>query len=61
MLKLNSCATRHIGRPTQSTGSSLPQGPGLGVTLNEDVIKAHPPTAGHFSLFVEDWQKRQAT
>jgi len=35
--------------------------PGLGATLNEDVIKAHPPTAGHFSLFVEDWQKRQAT
>jgi len=33
----------------------------LGVTLNEDVIKAHPPTAGHFSLWVEDWQKRQAT
>jgi galactonate dehydratase len=40
---------------------SLPQGPGLGVTLNEDVIRAHPPTAGHFSLWVEDWQKRQAT
>jgi galactonate dehydratase len=40
---------------------SLPKGPGLGVTLNEDVIKAHPPTAGHFTLWVEDWQKRQAT
>ncbi|HEV3448493.1 MAG TPA: mandelate racemase/muconate lactonizing enzyme family protein, partial [Gemmataceae bacterium] len=39
---------------------SLPAGPGLGVTLNEDVIKAHPPMWGHFSLFVEDWQKRQA-
>ena len=39
---------------------SLPRGPGLGVTLNEDVIKAHPPTGGHFNLFVEDWQKRQA-
>jgi galactonate dehydratase len=38
----------------------LPKGPGLGVTLNEEVIKAHPPTAGHFSLFIEDWQKRQA-
>src|SRR6267378_2900054 len=38
---------------------SLPSGPGLGVTLNEDVIKAHTPTEGHFNLFVEDWQKRQ--
>jgi galactonate dehydratase len=37
----------------------LPKGPGLGVTLNDDVIKAHPPTAGHFNLFTEDWQKRQ--
>jgi galactonate dehydratase len=40
---------------------SLPGGPGLGVTLNEDVIKEHPPTSGHFSLWTEDWQKRQAT
>jgi galactonate dehydratase len=38
----------------------LPQGPGLGMTLNEDVIRAHPPSAGHFNLFTQDWQKRQA-
>jgi galactonate dehydratase len=38
---------------------SLPSGPGLGVTLNPDVIKAHPPTTGHFNLFRDDWQKRQ--
>jgi galactonate dehydratase len=38
---------------------SLPKGPGLGMTLNEDVIRAHPPTAGHFNLFTDDWQKRQ--
>ena len=38
---------------------SLPDGPGLGVNLNEDVIKAHPPTGGHFNLFTDDWQKRQ--
>src|SRR5205807_4068694 len=37
----------------------LPNGPGLGVTLNEDVIKAHPPTGGHFNLFTDDWQKRR--
>lgn len=38
----------------------LPQGPGLGMTLNEDVIREHPPREGHFNLFVQDWQKRQA-
>jgi galactonate dehydratase len=52
------CAT---GCPKVDDGYfSLPQGPGLGVTLNEEVIKEHPPTAGHFNLFTEDWQKRQA-
>jgi galactonate dehydratase len=40
---------------------SLPQGPGLGVTLNEDVIRAHPPMRGHFNLFQEEWQKRSAS
>ena len=38
---------------------SLPKGPGLGVTLNEDVIKANPASGGHFNLFSDDWQKRQ--
>jgi galactonate dehydratase len=38
----------------------LPQGPGLGVTLNEDVIRAHPQQKIHFNLFAEDWHKRQA-
>ncbi len=38
---------------------SLPGGPGLGVTLNEDVIREHPPTAGHFNLFSQEWQRRQ--
>ncbi|CAN5544927.1 mandelate racemase/muconate lactonizing enzyme family protein [soil metagenome] len=38
---------------------SLPTGPGLGITLNEDVIKANPPTDGHFNLFTDDWHKRQ--
>jgi galactonate dehydratase len=40
---------------------SLPTGPGLGMTLNEDVIKEHPPSGGHFSLWVDDWQKRQTS
>jgi hypothetical protein len=29
------------------------------VTLNEDVIQAHPPLTGHFNLFSQEWQKRQ--
>ena len=39
---------------------SLPQGPGLGVTLNEDVLLAHPRQNVYFNLFVDDWHKRQA-
>jgi len=39
---------------------SLPQGPGLGVTLDEEVIAAHPRQALHFNLFAEDWHKRDA-
>ena len=38
----------------------LPTGPGLGVTLNEDVIQAHPRQEVHFNLFSEDWHKRDA-
>jgi galactonate dehydratase len=36
----------------------LPEGPGLGVTLNEDIIEAHPRQKVHFNLFAEDWHKR---
>lgn len=39
---------------------SLPQGPGLGVTLDEDVIAAHPRQKVHLNLFAEDWHKRGA-
>jgi galactonate dehydratase len=39
---------------------ALPPGPGLGVKLNEDVIRAHPRQKIHFNLFAEDWHKRQA-
>lgn len=37
---------------------SLPQGPGLGVNLNEDVIAAHPRQGAHFNLYKDDWHKR---
>ncbi|MBI5305472.1 MAG: mandelate racemase/muconate lactonizing enzyme family protein [Chloroflexi bacterium] len=40
---------------------ALPQGPGLGVTLDEDVIRAHPRQQVHFNLFAEDWHKRIAS
>lgn len=38
----------------------LPAGPGLGITLNEDIIRAHPQRELHFNLFTDDWHKRQA-
>jgi galactonate dehydratase len=38
----------------------LPSGPGLGVTLNEDFIKEHPPKNETFNLFKEDWHRRQS-
>jgi len=37
---------------------SLPESPGLGVTLNEDFINAHPRQQVHFDLYKEDWHKR---
>lgn len=39
---------------------SLPKGPGLGVTLDEDFIRAHPRQTIHFNLFEDDWHKRIA-
>lgn len=38
---------------------ALPPGPGLGVKLDEDVIRAHPRKDVHFNLFAEDWHKRK--
>jgi galactonate dehydratase len=37
---------------------SLPDAPGLGVTLDTDYIAEHPPTGAHFDLFVDGWQYR---
>jgi galactonate dehydratase len=39
---------------------ALPQGPGLGVTLDEEVFRAHPRQQVHFNLFKDDWHRRQA-
>jgi galactonate dehydratase len=40
---------------------ALPQGPGLGLDLNEEVIEAHPKRDVHFNLFAEGWEKRATT
>ena len=37
----------------------LPTGPGLGVTLDEEFVRAHPMQSGGFNLFRDDWQKRE--
>jgi galactonate dehydratase len=39
---------------------ALPEGPGLGVILNEDLIAEHPRQDLQFSLYREDWHLRQA-
>ncbi|HEV2583662.1 MAG TPA: mandelate racemase/muconate lactonizing enzyme family protein [Ktedonobacteraceae bacterium] len=39
---------------------SLPQGPGLGVRLNKDVVREHPQQRIFFNLFAENWHLRQA-
>jgi galactonate dehydratase len=38
---------------------ALPQGPGLGVTLDEAVVREHPRQQIHFNLFAEDWHTRR--
>jgi galactonate dehydratase len=39
---------------------ALPGGPGLGIALNEDFIREHPPKDGtSFNLFQEDWHLRK--
>jgi len=40
---------------------ALPDGPGLGVELDEAVIEAHPKKNVHFNLFAEGWEKRETT
>ena len=39
----------------------LPEGPGLGVTLREDFVAAHPRQGATLDLFQDGWQKRQGT
>jgi galactonate dehydratase len=49
------------GLPEVMDGAfALPGGPGLGVKLNEDIIREHPRQKVHFNLFADDWHKRKA-
>lgn len=49
-----------IGCPEVIDGYfSLPNGPGLGMELNEDLIAEHPYREGSFNLFENDWHKRE--
>jgi galactonate dehydratase len=50
------------GTPRPKDGYfDLPQGPGLGVSLNEDLIKEHPFKEGFFNMFEAGWHLRQFT
>ncbi|MFN8540961.1 MAG: mandelate racemase/muconate lactonizing enzyme family protein [Thermomicrobiales bacterium] len=47
------------GNPEVTDGYfDLPQGPGLGVTLDLDAVEAHPRKHVFFNLYDEDWHRR---
>jgi galactonate dehydratase len=62
----NDFAEAHVklavpGNPEVEDGCfAVPSAPGLGVTLDEDVVRAHPMREIHFDLFADDWHFRQA-
>lgn len=39
---------------------ALPQGPGLGITLNKEFLHEHPQQRVFFNLYAENWHLRQA-
>jgi galactonate dehydratase len=48
------------GVPEVRDGSfELPRAPGLGIELDEEIIRQHPPQQGHFNLWDPQWHKRQ--
>jgi galactonate dehydratase len=50
-----------VGRPEVINGHfALPQKPGLGVDLNEEVIAAHPPLEGFMDFWKKGWEKRDS-
>ena len=62
----NDFAEAHVkasapGNPEVVDGCfALPSGPGLGLTLDEAVVRANPQRELQFDLYAEDWQYRQA-
>jgi galactonate dehydratase len=62
----NDFAEAHVkesatGNPEVVDGCfALPTKPGLGVTLNEDVVAEHPAQRMHFNLFQDEWHRRRA-
>jgi galactonate dehydratase len=49
------------GCPEVVDGSfGLPLEPGLGVTLDDELVRAHPRRDLHFDLFADDWHFRRA-
>lgn len=50
------------GVPEVSKGYfPLPNGPGLGVELNEESVREHPKQDVHFNLFADGWERRENT
>jgi galactonate dehydratase len=48
------------GNPDVADGHfALPQGPGLGVTLDLDMLEEHPRKHVYFSLYDDNWHRRQ--
>lgn len=60
----NDFADRHVqqaapGLPEVVDGYfALPTAPGLGVELDVDFVREHPPENAHFDLYAQDWQFR---
>jgi galactonate dehydratase len=47
------------GAPQVRDGAfDLPERPGLGIELDEEVMRSHPPREGFFNLWDPEWQKR---
>ncbi len=48
-----------LGGPEVVDGHfALPEGPGLGVAIDEDLIESLPFRAGHFNIFAANWHRR---
>ena len=61
MRGLSAWANAAPGNPEIDDGDfALPSGPGLGVTLDEEVVAANPRRRVHFNLFADASHRRSA-